>query len=211
MTTAWKRQVGRRVTGVVSIGLAMCLTATAAWGQSRCTSDKYKAAGKYALALAVCHSKAVAGGVPVDPICEGKGLTKLQASFVKAESKGDCVVPGGQSDAAAIAQKFVGDLGGVLEVQVFCCNAGPGLCLYASDAADCASNGGTLGAAGTVCDGASGACVAAPATGGNCCEGTVYGTGCVGGPGWNASTCTFFPNHIFSANAVCGASGSCVP
>src|SRR5262245_11702552 len=211
MTNASRKHVGLRATGAVSVCLAIALAATAAWGQSRCTSDKYKAAGKYSLALAVCHAKAVAGGVPIDPACEAKGLAKLQASFTKAESKGDCLVPDGQSATASVAKKFLNDLGSVLEVQVLCCNAGPGLCLYAVDAADCASNGGTLGAAGTVCDGATGACAAPPAAGGNCCEGVVYGTGCVGGPAWTAQTCTFLPGHTFNPNAVCEPNGTCAP
>src|SRR5262245_16446149 len=70
MTNASRKHVGLRATGAVSVWLAIALAATAAWGQSRCTSDKYKAAGKYSLALAVCHAKAVAGGIPIDPACE---------------------------------------------------------------------------------------------------------------------------------------------
>jgi hypothetical protein len=191
---------------MVSVGLAIGLAATTAWGQSRCTADKYKAVGKYARALAACHAKAVADGVPVDPGCEATGLAKLQASFVKAESRGDCIMTGEEPSAAAAAQGFVADLGTILEKQVFCCQGG-GLCLYAVDFAECSAQGGTLGAPGTVCDGATGACVVPPAGIGGCCEQPNWGTGCVGGQ-IDGSACTLFAG-TFSPNAVCLPSGSC--
>ena len=94
----------------------------------------------------------------------------------------------------------------ILEKQVFCCQGG-GLCLYASDAAECASQGGTLGAQGTVCDGASGTCAVPPAASGGCCKQPNWGTGCAGGL-IDGSACTFV-GGTFTPNAICLPSGSC--
>jgi hypothetical protein len=153
-------------------------------GQSKCTSHKYKAVGKYARALATCHAKAVGAGVPVGPSCEAAGLAKLQESFVKAEGRGDCIITGDEPGAVSATQSFVADLGSILEKQLFCCQGG-GSCIYASDFVDCSTQGGTLGAPGTVCDGASGV-RRAP-----------------GGRGFFGGT--------FSPNSVCLPSGSCAP
>jgi hypothetical protein len=204
MTNGRRNDVGRRAAAVLA--LAISLAATAASAQSKCTSDKYKAVGKYARALATCHAKAVAGAVPVDPACEAAGLAKLNASFGKSEGRGDCIITGEAPAAAAAAKGFVDDLGSILEKQLFCC-AGGGLCMYAVDFADCASQGGSLGAPGSVCNGASGTCAAPPAAVGNCCEQPNWGTGCVGGQ-IDGATCTFFAG-TFTPGAICQPSGSC--
>jgi hypothetical protein len=203
-----RKNTGLRAARIVSVGLAIALGATAARGQSKFTSDKYKAVGKYARALATCHAKAVGAGVPVDPTCEAAGLAKLQASFVKAEGRGDCIITGEEAGAASASQSFVSDLGSILEKQLLCCQGG-GLCLYATDFADCSTQGGTLGAPGTVCDGASGTCVAPPAGAGGCCEQPNWGTGCVGGQ-IDGAGCTLF-GGTFTPNSICLPSGSCAP
>ena len=100
----------------------------------------------------MCHAKAVGTGVPVDPRSEAAGFAKVQPSFVKAEGRGDRIITGEEPGAAPAIQSFVIDVGLILEKQVFWCQRG-GSCLYATDLTDCSTQGGTLGAPGTVCDG----------------------------------------------------------
>jgi hypothetical protein len=211
MSNASRKHAGFRVTAAVQVGLAVVLATSAAWGQSRCTSDKYKAAGKYAYTLAKCHAKAVAGGIPVDPVCESNGLTKLQTSFAKAETRGDCIVAGQQQPTAAATQQYVNGLGSIIEVNYPCCYGG-NMCYYSVDDATCTGSGGTVGPAGSVCNAAAGSCTPPPAAAGNCCDNfPLFGTtGCVSGQGLDASGCAFF-NATFHANTVCGPAGTCAP
>jgi hypothetical protein len=210
MSNAWRKHLGLRATAIVPV-LAIGLAATTAWGQSRCTSDKYKAAGKYAYALAKCHAKAVAAGIAVDPLCESAGLTKLGASFAKAETRGDCVVAGKEQPTAAAAEQFVNELGSIIEVNYPCCSGG-NLCYYSQDDATCVASGGTVGPAGSVCNAATGSCTAPPASSGNCCDNfPLFGTtGCASGQAIDAFGCAFF-NGTFHANSVCGPAGTCAP
>ncbi len=70
--------------------------------------------------------------------------------------------------------------------------------------------GGTLGAPGTVCDGATGACVAPPPSAGGCCQspGGVAGL-CAGGPGVDAQACVLSGGLDFPFNALCQTDGTC--
>ena len=210
MSNASRKDRGLRAAAIVPV-LAIALAASAAWGQSRCTSDKYKAAGKYAYTLAKCHAKAVAGGIPVDPLCESNGLAKLQASFTKAETRGDCIVAGKEQQTAAASEKFVNELGTIIEVNYPCCGGG-NVCYYSVDDATCQASGGTVGPAGSVCNAATSSCTPPPAAAGNCCDNLpLFGTtGCASATSMDAFGCAFF-GGTFHANSVCGPAGTCAP
>ena len=144
----------------------------------------------------------------MDPVCAAKASVKLQESFGKAQSIGDCLASGGQPLVASRAEGFVADVEAIVEDKASCCSVGS-QCFYAIDTAECALMSGTLGAPGTLCD-ATGACVPPPAAGGTCCEGldtSIYpGTGCY--EGVDDSTCASVAG-VFHPNAVCRPSGTC--
>jgi hypothetical protein len=90
-----------------------------------------------------------------------------------------------------------------------CCNlADPvTMCTFLPSALICMGAGGTPGAAGSVCDSATGTCAVGAAAGG-CCEGvsTPFGDVCLAGADITVGTCP----GSFSASAVCSPDGSCL-
>jgi hypothetical protein len=88
-----------------------------------------------------------------------------------------------------------------------CCEfTGAAQCAYTPTALICTAVGGTPGAAGSSCDGATGTCGGAASTGPCCGDlATPFGTVCIAGPPVEAGTC----DGTFSASAVCTPSGSC--
>jgi hypothetical protein len=91
---------------------------------SKCTSAKFKEAGKKVASKTKCQSKAVAKGVAVDPACLTKAEGKFGTGWTKAEGKGDCATTG---DAAAIEAK-VDALIADLQSELTGGNPGPSKC-----------------------------------------------------------------------------------
>jgi hypothetical protein len=149
--------------------------------QSKCTSAKIKAQGRYLGAAAKCHAKALKKSQPVDPTCLAAAESKLAKAFTNAEKKDDCL---GRNDLAAA----LGVLNDARELGVaivaptttFCCEGVEG-CFYTANSAECTGNGGTAVGTGE-CD-ADGTCKAPPLAEGGCCEGVTLGAidRCVGG------------------------------
>jgi hypothetical protein len=154
--------------GILAVALAL-LAAPAGAQVSKCTAAKHQAAGEYARAVEACRAKALKKGVPVDPVCEPKALLKMEAQFAKAQKKADCAAESEEAIVATVADGFFADLAATLQRGSGVCCKLPDSCGWVTDPALCEGEGGVAGASGTVCDG-SGECVAAPETGGACCE-----------------------------------------
>jgi hypothetical protein len=89
-----------------------------------------------------------------------------------------------------------------------CCTFG-GVCAWGTPSEECALAGGTLGTPGTVCDGATGACIAPPAAPGPCCDDLTPPAGvCFGGPTVSPIACNE-ASGSFSASAVCDPGLGC--
>ena len=199
-----------RVLGVLLATIALSTAPAAAQTASKCTAQKYKAAGRYAQDLANCRAKTLAKGLPAETLCAAKALLRLQKAFLKAEQKDDCLGTRDQTFSAEETEAYLETLEPILEAKLFCCDiAGLGdACTWLEDAASCAVTfGGTLGAPGSVCDGATGSCIAPPATGGACCTFENLEFDCQGGI--FASNVCQINGGTFTANAVCVAGGTC--
>ena len=82
--------------GVVLATVAtVLLTVGSAGAQSKCTSAKFKAAGKKIGAKSKCHSKAVSKGLAVDSACLQKAEDKYTSGWTKAEGS---LAAGGAAD-----------------------------------------------------------------------------------------------------------------
>jgi hypothetical protein len=88
-----------------------------------------------------------------------------------------------------------------------CCTiAGPGgFCTWTETDSECTDQG-TLGAANSVCDAATGTCKAPPPTAGNCCKLTL--DQCVAGPDVTRTSCTNVGGTFF-ATTTCQPGGAC--
>jgi hypothetical protein len=166
-----------RLVLALAIALGAAVPAAAQLGPSKCTALKTKALGAYAAGLATCRSKALAKGTEVDPLCEAKALSKLEKAFEKAENKGDCLEVDDDEFAEREGRKLVTDAATVLEDAAVCCTIAGNQCFWGADATECTFFDGTAGPPGSVCDG-TGACIAGPATGADCCANVPIGNGC---------------------------------
>jgi hypothetical protein len=189
----------------LAIVLVVAAPAAAQNGPSKCTAQKTKALGIHAQLLAGCRSKALAKGVAVDPLCVAKALAKLQKAFERAERKQDCLEVGDDEFAARQTEDYLTRAATVIEDEAICCTIGGLQCLYVTTDADCDGLEGTVGAAGSVCDG-SGGCTAGPATGGTCCSGIALGTGCA--IGTTEPSCEINGGTFLSGGA-CRPTGTC--
>ena len=172
--------------------------------RSKCTSAKLKAQGGYLAAAAKCHAKALKKSAPVEATCLAAAESKLGKAFTAAEKKQDCL---GRNDLAAALGVLIDarDLGIaiVAPATTFCCQ-GSGACYYTADAAECTGLGGTAGTG--ECDG-DGTCKAPPLEEGGCCEGTVLGGHCVGGP--SSMDCAVLGGE-YTADALCLMAQVCI-
>jgi hypothetical protein len=178
---------------------------------SKCTSLKYSLAGKAARANAKCKARAVRAGSPVDAACLAKVAARLAEKWSKAESAGDCVATGDLTAAQTAVDGFVGQLMAALEptVSAAVCCAGPDSCWHGlADDDACIQFGGTPGAPGTVCDGATGSCQSPPAGTGQCCFVAEYGV-CNGGPALNLAGCVAAGGLDYPFGATCLPNGTC--
>lgn len=190
------------------------LEAGAVWGQSVCTTLKFKAAGQAALAKAKCESSAAKNGTAVDPTCIAKAEARLAKKFSKAEKKGDCVNVGDLASAQSEVDDFVTGLRAALisppptpTPGPICCDTGTS-CWHGFDGTGCVDFGGTVAAPGTACDGATGTCRTPPVGTGNCCylPSLVI---CEGGPDLDLAGCVAGGGLDFPFGATCQANGAC--
>jgi hypothetical protein len=81
-------------------------------GPSRCTTAKYKSAGKKAKGKLDCHAKALTKGTIPDSTCLAKTEVKFSATVAKAEAKvpADCLTSGDAGDVETRIDTFVDDV-----------------------------------------------------------------------------------------------------
>ena len=179
----------------------------------KCAAAKIKATGKKIGAKAKCQEKGILTALPADSTCLAKAEVKFSSTIAKAELKGGCPLTGDTATLEAVADQAVNNAAAFTPAVVpSCCSFAPGFpeCVFLSNPGDC--SGGTVGPAGSVCDGVTGACVSPPATPGNCCQGAPFigGAVCGGGADFTESTCEGF-GATFVPNALCPPNGgTCV-
>ena len=223
-----------RLKGARSLGIALLLmfigshtvglpgAAAAATPTSRCDAAKLKAVGKAVFAMAKCHAKAALAGVAVDQACLARIQTRLVAAVAAADLMGAC--PGaadGLSDDAdqcvasflSISTPTTSTTSTTIAATIESCCYGTSLCTQTNvtTPGDCSVVGTMLaGAAGTVCDGTTGGCVAPPMTHGPCCETSgIAGLACLAGPSLHQTNCETLDGTFF-ASASCTPAG-CAP
>ena len=184
--------------------------AASARAQSRCARLQYAAAGEAARRKADCASRASAIGGTSEATCLALANARLTRRWARAVAHGDCPTPADAAAAQAVVDDFLAALTHVLTAAPpsHCCDGGSRC--FASPAIDGSSCQfellGTLGAPGSVCDGATGDCVAPPGTGGACCA--FAGAVCSAAPADDPADCLAAGGQ-FSTAAVCQAGGSC--
>lgn len=178
---------------------------------SKCDKLRFLAAGHAVRLEMACAAAAAAAGTTVDAGCLANAAERLGRKWERAGARGDCTTTVDTGAAQAIVDGFVAALDHALHPPVLqnCCDTGPACFAGPSiDASGCQLElFGTLGPPGSVCDGATGDCVAPPATGGPCCSLTSLSV-CSAGPGLNAQDCLLAGGLDYPA-AVCEPSGSC--
>jgi hypothetical protein len=179
----------------------------------RCAVAKSKAVAKKLTGKLKCWQKALAiGSSTPDAGCITAAETKYGLAVSKIDQKGGCDFPGDGATLEGLVNDAVATIAAFTPAApAQCCTDGVGACWMDSDP-NC--QGYTLGGAGTACDG-SGACVAAPATPGPCCDdpgGLAITVACVGGPEiGGAGHCDTIYGGTPVANALCPPNGgACV-
>ncbi len=192
------------------IALAVVLPAAAVYGATspaaKCAIAKSKASAKKLSAKAKCYQKGLAKGMGPDATCLMAAEAKFNAAITKSEAGGACPIAGDGATLEGLVNRQVADVDSFTPaVLPVCCLDGVGACWYGATAGDCAPFG--AGAAGTVCDGATGGCVAAPGTPGPCCSSsagltTAAPSGCDAGPEWTSGVCSGVGGNLES-NGLC--------
>jgi hypothetical protein len=203
-----ERTTGLGLAGTLVAAALVLGSAGPASGQdeSKCSSAKYKAAGKYVQSQAGCRAKALARGKAVDPDCQPEAAEPFAKGFLKAEGKADCLTTGDEAAIQALADAFVADLIDALQPPR-CCSNNP-TCFWVNDEGACTARNGTLGAPGSVCDGSTD-CTAPPATPGDCCQDfNSGGTTVACAIGLSTSSCVTlgglsFPSTVCTPEGVC--------
>jgi hypothetical protein len=177
---------------------------------SACAKLQIKAAAAGAKAKAACHAKAAGTGSPVDQTCVAAADEKLARKWEKATLRGDCPTSADAAVAQGLVDAFVAGLLDALEPPTvsYCCDTGTAC--YAGpviDASTCLELLGTLGPPGSVCEGATGACVPPPGTGGSCCAFPQFSV-CTAGPSADPAGCVT-GGGLDVPFAVCLPSGAC--
>lgn len=180
----------------------------------KCAVAKNKAAVKKLGAKLKCWQKAIGAGLTTpDSTCISTAETKFTTAMNKAETKGGCDFTGDAPTIEAVVNAAVAGLAALTSATPYvCCDCVGDLCAWAVDGVSCTNGGCSPGAAGTVCDGATGNCIAPPATAGGCCSNpsVVPGIGtCVA---VDETSCETTYSGTFIPNAVCPQGGGpCVP
>jgi hypothetical protein len=197
-----------RTTPIIVLGIVVVGLPCAAAAASLCGKLQYKIAAGGARAKAACHAKASGSGVPIDTTCLARAEEQLARKWAKAAVIGDCPTSADAATVQAAVDAFLAALVAVLEPSNCCntgssCFAGPVI-----DASTCSELLGTLGPPGSVCEGATGACVAPPGTAGSCCAFPQYSS-CTAGPTVDSADCVAAGGSDVP-NAVCLPSSACV-
>lgn len=212
MPSDWTSRVPGGVVALGVVWLAAGAVSTAgAVGQSICAKVQLKVAAAGAKAKAACHASAIGEGNAVDAACLRAAEDKVARKWVKATLKGDCPTALDAATAQGIVDGFVAEFLDALEPPTvsYCCAtgsscwAGPPI-----DPSSCLELLGTLGPPGSVCEGATGACVASPGAGGSCCTLPQFQV-CSAGPGVPPAGCVT-AGGFDVPNAVCLPNGACV-
>jgi hypothetical protein len=183
----------------------------------KCAQAKNKAASKKVASKLKCWQQAIAAGLSAaDATCLTTAETKYGLTITKIEAKGGCNFPGDGPTLEALVNKAVASIAPFTPANAgVCCTDGAG-CWYDAPGGS-ACSGFALGAANSVCDAASGACVAAPATPGRCCSNpaglaTVDPTNCLTTEVPDATTCSgAVGGTFFTPNGLCPPDrGACV-
>jgi hypothetical protein len=191
--------------GVVVFGLSR-----PAGAASLCAKLQYRIAGAAAKAKAGCWAKAAGAGAAVDTTCLANADDRLTQKWAKATSRGDCPTTADAASARGVVDAFLAGLVAILEPPAVsrCCSVGSSC--FAGPAIDdpgCFELQGTLGPPGSVCEGATGACVAPPGTGGPCCALPQLSV-CAAAPLGTPAQCVA-AGGFDVANAVCLPTGAC--
>jgi hypothetical protein len=198
-------------TSAATLVLLVVGGAGTASAQSVCAKMQWRVAAEGARATARCHAKAAATGAPVDPECVAAAAAKLSEKWAKATLKGDCPTAADAAAAQGRVDAFIDGIADLLTPPIpsrccatgSACYAGPSI-----DGGTCLELLGTLGAPGSICDGATGACVPPPGTGGSCCAFPQFSM-CTAGPTVPPAGCVDV-GGLDVPNAVCLESGACV-
>jgi hypothetical protein len=205
--------VQRAIAGFGALVLAGLAGAGEAQAQGKCQSLKFKAAGIVAKAKAICHSRAAKAGTDVDPDCLASADAKLARRWAAAELQGGCVTTGDQAAAVSATNQCLGAIVDVVDPPPpptsLCCNLPNDSCAHGEflDAEACGSFGGTVGPAGSACDGGTGTCVMTAPTIGRCCMATAVSF-CNAGPNLDLSGCVP-PQFLDAPFAICSPTGAC--
>jgi len=191
----------------VTVVLAPVPLHAAPTAAQKCAIAKNKAASKKLGSKLKCYQKGIAASTSPDSTCLAKAEVKFSVAAAKADLAGGCAVTGDASVLEGIVDRQVEAVAGFTPVAVpVCCFDGSGACWYGATAGDCGV--WSAGAAGTVCDGATGGCVASPGTAGHCCSSSAGLTSfpnfnCAVGPELDLPTCAGVGGTTFDANALC--------
>ena len=190
------------------IALGLVVFAAPAGAASVCGKLQYRIAAEGAKAKAACYAKAAGSGALVGATCLANAEQMLALKWAKATAKGDCATTADAATAQAIVDAFLAGLVDALEVSHCCntassCYAGPVI-----DASTCLELNGTLGPPGSVCEGATGTCVAPPGTGGACCTLPQGYSSCSAGSTGDPAGCVSIGGSAVP-DAVCPPSGIC--
>ena len=192
--------------------------AAAAIPAARCVAAKIRAVGKAVFDKAKCHQRAVAAGTAVDPACLAKAETRLAAAVSKADVLGPCAGTAAEfaGDVVQCVASFVTTTTPTSSTTSTTIAAGVESCCYGAtmctqtDTVSCSALTMIVGTPGSVCDGTTGGCAAAPAIDGPCCQVTgITGLSCLAGPSLNDANCATLDGTFYAA-AACTPSG-CVP
>jgi hypothetical protein len=175
----------------------------------KCAVAKMKAAAKKLGGKVKCIEKAVSKGAAVDTTCLMAADTKFTAAILKAESGSGCAVSGDGPTFEALVDHDANAFQGLAAPTTpVCCFDGAGECWYGATSGDCGPF--SAGAAGTVCDGATGGCVAtASQTPGNCCSNpttpliATVTSNCAAGTEFSDSTICTGGGGQFYQNSLC--------
>jgi hypothetical protein len=202
------RRLGQ-VIGVVAVLLVSAgLIHASGTASGKCASSKSKAASKKLAAKLKCYQKALSKGVGVDGACLTSAETKFNSAMSKADGKGGCAFPNDANTLERVVDNAVNAINAFEpNSPLRCCTGGVGFACYYGDAS-CPA-GGTVGAQGTVCDAATGACIAPSASPGHCCtiDPNFAGPECVSGPIYDGVSCTVGLLGSFDLTGLCPPDG----
>jgi hypothetical protein len=202
------RTLRHMIAFVAVLAVLPCLAHAAGTPGQKCAQAKNKAASKKLASKLKCWQKAIGSGATVDPACLTAAETKYGSAIAKIETKGGCDFPGDGATLEAVVNNAVAALTPFTPASPgVCCTDGFGCWYDAPSGTACSPF--TVGAVNSVCDAATGGCIAAPATPGPCCSNpagltTVDPTNCITTEVTDETTCTGVAGGtLFTPNGLC--------